>query len=70
MLSVKKKNIRLVYNHNTVVIMTLNEVLKSLVLLVVNSDLIIESLVDEMDKFSVLFEISLQLKTKNYVIFL
>jgi len=50
--------------------MTLNEVLKSLVLLVVNSDLIIESLVDEMDKFSVLFEISLQLKTKNYVIFL
>jgi hypothetical protein len=38
--------------------------------LVVNSNLIIESMVDEIERFSALFEFSLQLKTKNHTTFL
>jgi hypothetical protein len=38
--------------------------------LVAYSDKTIKSLVDEMDKFSALFELSLKLKTKNHATFL
>jgi len=41
-----------------------------LVQLVAISDLIIESLVEEIERFSALFEFSLQLKTKNHTTFL